>query len=93
MKPCRVALSEARWFPSSVRGPVDFWAFRRLARRRASEGVRRIGSGDLGDASVGRDGSFGVFAGGFFLVGMDDPLAVRVGAEDKRTEGRSGGSR
>jgi hypothetical protein len=52
---------------SSVRGPVDFCAFRRLARSRASDGARRMGSGEFGGASTGRDGSL---AGRFFLVAM-----------------------
>ena len=56
--------------PSSVRGPVDFWAFRRLARSWASDGARRMVVGGLGGASAGRDGSL---ASGFFLVGMDGP--------------------
>ncbi|HJY05128.1 MAG TPA: hypothetical protein VJ323_02370 [Bryobacteraceae bacterium] len=57
--------------PSSVRGPVDFCAFRRLARRRASEGARRMMVGELGDISLERDGSFGVVAAGFFLEDMN----------------------
>ena len=35
--PWRVAFREERCLPSGVRGPVDFLAFSRLARRRASE--------------------------------------------------------
>jgi hypothetical protein len=57
--------------PSSVRGPVDFWAFRRLARRRASEGARLMVVGELGASSTWRDGSFAVAASGFFLNDMN----------------------
>src|SRR6185437_6243487 len=72
VSPWRVALSDARCFPSSVRGPVDFCAFRRLARSWASEGGRRTEVGRLGDVSAGRDGWL---ACGFFLVDMEDPFA------------------
>jgi hypothetical protein len=46
VSPCVTALSRARSFPSSVRGPVDFFAFCRFAAMRFSEagigGVLRL---------------------------------------------------
>ena len=67
VSPWRVALSDARCLPSSVRGPVDFCAFRRLARSCASDGARRMEVGELGDFSPERDGSLAVLADGSFL--------------------------
>src|SRR6476646_2297844 len=74
VSPWRVALSEARCFPSSVRGPVDFCAFRRLARSCASDGGRRMVVGELGDFAPERDGSLAVLVDGFFLEAMNEPL-------------------
>jgi hypothetical protein len=92
VRPWRVALSEARCFPSSVRGPVDFCAFRRLARSCASEGGRRMGADRLGDASLERDGSLAVLADGFFLEAMNEPLACEH-RRQKQMDGRwQGGS-
>jgi len=34
-RPCFKALSDERALPAAVRGPVHFWAFRRLAARKA----------------------------------------------------------
>ena len=59
--------------------PGRFLRVQAIGAKRASDGARRIGSGELGDASAGRDGSLVgslfIAAGGFFLVDMDDPLA------------------
>ena len=51
--PWRVPFSDERCLPSGVRGPVDFLAFSRLARRRASDGWRLpLGAGRVFGRSV-----------------------------------------
>src|SRR6185312_5428254 len=87
----RVALSDARCLPSSVRGPVDFWAFRRLARSWASDGGRRIEVGELRDLWPERDGPLAVLVAEFFFEGMNDPLACehrRQRGADRRQQQR-----
>jgi hypothetical protein len=52
--------------------PGRFLRVEAIGARRASDGGRRMLVGELGCASLRRDGSL---AGGFFLVDMVDPLA------------------
>jgi hypothetical protein len=49
--PCVIAFRFARALPAAERGPVDFRAFRRFARRCAGEAIDAAGCGDSNDSN------------------------------------------
>ena len=75
--------------------PGRFLGVQAIGAKAGFGGGRRMGSEDWA-CLAGRDGSLVgslfIAAGGFFLLDMDNPLAVRISAGGKRTEGGSGGS-